>query len=170
MINKKIEEVLNAQINKEFYSAYLYLAMSAYFDEIGLKGFSNWTKVQAREEVDHGMILFDYVIARNGNVELNQIEAPEYDFHEPLQVFEKIYNHEKSVTASIDCVADMTEDECDLATRNFIDWYIAEQVEEEASVYEIIKKMRMFGSEKSVLYHLDIELSKREYKQHQYSN
>ena len=98
MINKKIEEVLNAQINKEFYSAYLYLAMSAYFDEIGLKGFSNWTKVQAREEVDHGMILFDYLIARNGNVELKQIEAPEYGFNDPLQVFEKIYNHEKFVT------------------------------------------------------------------------
>ncbi len=169
MINKKIEEILNAQINKEFYSAYLYLAMSAYFDEVGLQGFSNWTKVQAREEVDHGMILFDYIIARNGNVEFKQIEAPTGDFHEPLQVFEMIYEHEKSVTASIDVVAGMTEDECDLATRNFIDWYIAEQVEEEKNVYEIIKKMKMFGSEKSVLYHLDLELAKREYRQHKYS-
>ena len=169
MINKKIEEILNAQINKEFYSAYLYLAMSAYFDEIGLKGFSNWTKVQAREEVDHGMILFDYLIARNGNVELKQIEAPEYNFNDPMQVFEKIYNHEKLVTESINCVAEMTDNECDLATRNFIDWYIAEQVEEEASVYEIIKKMKMFGSEKSVLYHLDKDLGSREYKQHKYA-
>lgn len=168
MINKKVEDILNAQINKEFYSAYLYLAMSAYFDEIGLKGFCNWTKVQAREEVDHGMIIFDYLIARNGNVDLKQIDVPDTDFHEPLQVFEKIYEHEKSVTSSIDCVASMSEDECDLATRTFIDWYIAEQVEEEASVYEVIKKMRMFGSNKSILYHLDKELAGREYKQHRY--
>lgn len=170
MINKKVEDILNAQINKEFYSAYLYLAMSAYFDEIGLKGFCHWTKVQAREEVDHGMIIFDYLIARNGNVDLKQIDIPDTDFHEPLQIFEKIYNHEKTVTESIDCVASLSEDECDLATRNFIDWYIEEQVEEEASVYEIIKKLRMFGSDKSILYHLDKELLQREYSRQQYKN
>ncbi len=170
MINKKVEDILNAQINKEFYSAYLYLAMSAYFDEIGLKGFSNWTKVQAREEVDHGMILFDYLIARNGRVEFNQIDIPETNFNEPLQVFEKIYEHEKSVTAAINSVASMSEDECDLATRNFIDWYIAEQVEEEANVYEVIKKLKMFGSDKSILYLIDKELGGREYSQHRYEN
>ena len=170
MINKKVEDILNAQINKEFYSAYLYLAMSAYFDEIGLKGFSHWTKVQAREEVDHGMILFDYIIARNGNVDFKQIDIPDADFHEPLQIFEKIYEHEKSVTSSIDSVASMSEDECDLATRNFIDWYIAEQVEEEATVYEVIKKLKRFGSDKSILYHLDKELGGREYSPHKYEN
>ena len=168
MINKKIEEILNAQINKEFYSAYLYLAMSAYFDKIGLQGFSNWTKVQAREEVDHGMILFDYIIARNGNVEFKQIETPEYDFQNPLQVFEKILEHEQFVTESINVVAGMTENECDLATRNFIDWYIAEQVEEEKNVRDILKRMNMFGSEKSILYHLDKELANREYKSHKH--
>lgn len=169
MINTKVEEILNEQINKEFYSAYLYLAMSAHFDEIGLRGFCHWTKVQAREEVDHGMIIFDYLIARNGNVNLKQIEAPQADFQDPLQIFEKIYEHEKSVTSSIECVAYMSEDECDMATRNFIDWYIAEQVEEEATVFEIIKKLRMFGSDKTILYHLDKEFAQREYKQHQYA-
>lgn len=169
MINTKVEEILNEQINKEFYSAYLYLAMSAHFDEIGLRGFCHWTKVQAREEVDHGMIIFDYLIARNGNINLKQIEAPQADFQDPLQIFEKIYEHEKSVTSSIECVAYMSEDECDMATRNFIDWYIAEQVEEEATVFEIIKKLQMFGSDKTILYHLDKELAQREYKQHQYA-
>lgn len=169
MIKTKVEEILNEQINKEFYSAYLYLAMSAHFDEIGLRGFCHWTKVQAREEVDHGMIIFDYLIARNGNVNLKQIEAPQADFQDPLQIFEKIYEHEKSVTSSIECVAYMSEDECDMATRNFIAWYIAEQVEEEATVFEIIKKLRMFGSDKTILYHLDKELAQREYKQHQYA-
>lgn len=168
MINEKIQNVLNTQINKEFYSAYLYLAMSAYFDEIGLNGFSNWTKIQAREEVDHGMILFDFIIERNGKVELSQIDVPETTFGTPLEIFEKIYEHEKYVTSSINCVASMSDEECDLASRNFIDWYIAEQVEEERNAYEIILKLRMFGAEKAALYHLDKDLQARTYQMHSY--
>lgn len=168
MINETIQNVLNAQINKEFHSAYLYLAMSAHFDEIGLSGFSNWTKVQAKEEVDHGMILFDFIIERNGKVELTQIDAPQAEFGTPLEIFEKIYEHEKYVTSSINCVASMSDEECDLASRNFIDWYIAEQVEEERNAYEIILKLKMFGDDKSSLYHLDKELESRTYKQHGY--
>ncbi len=168
MINEKIQDVLNAQINKEFYSAYLYLAMSAYFDEIGLEGFSNWTKVQAREEVDHGMILFDFIIERNGKVQLSQIVVPENISGSPLEIFEKIYEHEKYVTDSINCVASMSDDECDLASRNFIDWYIAEQVEEERNAYEIILKLKMFGDDKATLYHIDKDLQERTYKSHSY--
>ena len=152
MINEKVLDVLNSQINKEFYSAYLYLAISAYFDEIGLYGFSNWTKVQAREEVDHGMILFDYIVDRNGQVKLDKIDSPEKDFQNPMQVFEKILNHEKYVTESINCVAEMSDDECDLATREFIDWYISEQVEEEANARNVIKKLKIFGDEKASLF------------------
>lgn len=168
MINEKVEDVLNAQINKEFYSAYLYLAMSAYFDEIGLYGFANWTKVQAREEVDHGMILFDYIIDRNGTVNLQQIDMPEKSFENPLQVFNKIYEHERSVTESIECVASMSEEECDMATRNFINWYIAEQVEEESNVMDVISKLKMFADDKTALYLYDKELKEREYKAHSY--
>ena len=170
MISEKIQNILNEQINKEFYSAYLYLAMSAHFDEIGLKGFSNWTRVQAREEVDHGMILFDYIIERQGKVSLKQIETPETNFGSALGVFERIYEHEKYVTDSINCVANMTDEEYDLATRFFINWYISEQVEEEANVDDVIKKLKMFGDEKAALYHLDKELGKREYKQHSYNS
>ena len=169
MIKEKVQNVLNAQINKEFYSAYLYLAMSAFFDEIGLFGFANWTKVQAREEMDHGMILFNYIIERDGTVELSHIEAPDRDFSNPLQVFEKIYEHEKYVTESINCVASMSDDECDLATRHFINWYISEQVEEESNVREVIDKLKMFGEDKTALYLLDKELEKREYKEHFYN-
>ena len=169
MINEKVQDVINSQINKEFYSAYLYLAMSAYFDEIGLFGFANWTKVQAKEEVDHGMILLDYLIERNGNVKLEQINAPQRDFENPLQVFEKILEHEIYVTNSINCVATMSDDECDFATRHFINWYISEQVEEEANARDIITKLKMFCSEKSALYHIDKELGEREYKEHKYS-
>ncbi len=170
MINGKVENVLNSQINKEFYSAYLYLAMSAYFDEIGLYGFANWTKVQAKEEVDHGMILFDYIIDRNGTVDLRQIDVPERSFESPLQVFEKIYEHEKYVTSSINEVAHLSEDECDLATRHFINWYISEQVEEEANALDIITKLKMFGDDKSALYLYDKDLGQRTYMQHSYKN
>ena len=170
MINKKVEDILNAQINKEFYSAYLYLAMSAYFDEIGLKGFSHWTKVQAKEEVDHGMILFDYILERDGNVDLRQIESPDKNFENPAQTFEMILEHEKSVTDSIKCVAELSEDECDMATRHFINWYISEQVEEEATVLDVIKMIKMFGTDTPILYHIDKELGNREYKEHSYKS
>jgi len=170
LINEKVLDVLNSQINKEFYSAYLYLAISAYFDKIGLYGFSNWTKVQAKEEVDHGMILFNYIIDRNGTVKLDPIDAPEGDFNNPIQVFEKILNHEKYVTESINCVASMSDDECDLATRQFIDWYISEQVEEEANARNVIKKLKIFGDEKASLFQLDKELGERTYKAHNYND
>ena len=168
MINKKVEDILNAQINKEFYSAYLYLAMSAYFDEIGLKGFSSWTKVQAKEEMDHGMILFDYIIERDGNVDLRQIEAPHRNFENPVQTFELILEHERHVTESINCVAELSEDECDIATRHFINWYVSEQVEEEANVLDVIKILKMFGTGTPILYHIDKELAKRQYQPHTY--
>ncbi len=169
MINDRVKEVLNEQINKEFYSAYLYLAMSAYFDDLGLSGFANWTKVQAREEVDHGMIIFNYLIDRDCKVHLTQINYPDNDFSSPLQVFEKIYEHEKYVTSSIDCIVYMSQDECDMATRNFINWYLAEQVEEEKNASDIITKLKLFGDEKASLYLLDSELSRREYKKHVFS-
>jgi len=163
MISDKIRDILNEQINKEFYSAYLYLAMSAYFSEIGLYGFANWTKVQSREEIDHGMILFEYVLNRKSQIRLTQLDAPALEWNGPVDVFEQIYQHERSITSSIDCVASMTEGECDLATRNFIDWYLKEQIEEEASVLRIISKLKAFGAEKSALYLIDRELADRQY-------
>ena len=89
MISDKVKDILNEQINKEFYSAYLYLAMSAFFDDKGLYGFANWTKVQAKEEVDHGMIIFDYMVDRDTKIQLKQIDVPENDFKSPVHVFEK---------------------------------------------------------------------------------
>jgi ferritin len=168
MISDKIRDVLNEQINKEFYSAYLYLSMSAYFAQVGLYGFSNWTKVQSKEEIDHGMILFEYVIGRNSQIHLNQIDMPTFEMKSPLGVFEQIYQHERSITSAIDCVAQMSEGDCDLATRNFIDWYLEEQIEEEAMVSRIISKLKAFGEEKSALYLIDKELAQREYKSQSY--
>ena len=169
MINEKVKETLNEQINKEFYSAYLYLAMSAHFDDMGLYGFANWTKVQAREEVDHGMIIFNYLIDRDCKIKLKQIDYPENEFGSPLQVFEKILEHEKYVTSLIDCIAYTSSEECDLATRNFINWYLQEQVEEEKNATDIITRLKLFGEEKTSLYLMDNELAKREYKKHSYN-
>lgn len=169
MINEKVKNILNEQINKEFYSAYLYLAMSAYFDDIGLYGFANWTKVQAREEVDHGMIIFNYLIDRNCKVKLLQIDYPDSDFTSPLQVFEKILEHEKFVTSSIDSISYLSQEECDMATRNFIDWYLIEQVEEEKNANDVVTRLKLFGDEKTSLFLIDGELAKREYKKHDFS-
>ena len=169
VIKEKVQNVLNAQINKEFYSAYLYLAMSAFFDEIGLFGFANWTKVQAREEMDHGMIIFNYIIERDGTVELSHIDSPDRNFIKPLQVFEKILEHEKYVTESVNCVASMSDEECDFATRHFINWYISEQVEEEANARDVIDKLKLFGDDCTALYLLDKELGERKYREHFYS-
>lgn len=169
MISDKIRDILNEQINKEFYSAYLYLSMSAYFSEIGLYGFSNWAKVQSKEEIDHGMVLFEYVLGRNSQIHLAQITTPTFDMSSPLAVFEQIYKHERSITAALDSVAVMTEGECDLATRNFIDNYLREQIEEEASVSRIISKLKAFGAEKSALYLIDRELQNRQYSQTSFS-
>ena len=166
MINDKVKEILNEQINKEFYSAYLYLAMSAYLSEMGLYGFSKWTEIQAREEIDHGMVLFEYIIKRKSKVELKGLSAPDFHFNGVLDVFEQIYAHERMVTCSIDEIAHLSENECDLATRNFIDNYLKEQIEEEDNVQRIISKLKSFGTEKASLYLMDEELGKREYKQY----
>ncbi len=163
MLSERIENILNEQINKEFYSAYLYLAMSGFFDEAGLHGMAHWTKVQAREEVDHGMIIFDHIIERNGEVKLAQINAPDLKFSSPLEAFTAVYEHEKTVTASIDAIASKTENDCDFATRNFINWYVKEQIEEEAQTFEIVSKLKNFADSKCALYHIDSELGKREY-------
>lgn len=163
MINDKVKEILNEQINKEFYSAYLYLSMGAYLSDMGLYGLSKWMEVQAKEEIDHGMILFDYILKRKSRVELRALSAPNMEFNGIEDIFQKAYEHEKSISCAIDSIAALTEDECDLATRNFIDWYLKEQIEEEDNILRIISKIKTFGSDKASLYLLDKELGQREY-------
>ena len=170
MINDKVREILNEQINKELSSAYIYLAMSAFLADNGLYGFAKWTEIQSREEIDHAMILYKYILDRNSKIELKPIEINVANYSGPVEVFEKIYEHERSITSSIDCVAYLTEEECDLATRYFIDWYLKEQIEEETKVLKILSKLKAFGSEKASLYLLDEELGKREYHQQTYES
>ena len=159
MVSEKINEIMNEQINKEFYSGYLYLSMSAKLKELGLFGFAAWTKKQAKEEVEHGLKLLDYLLDRNSFVTLKQINTPEFEYNGILSVFEHIYCHERSITQSVMEIAKLAETECDRKTLSFIDWFIQEQVEEEQQVKDIIKKIEVFGDDKIMLFLLDKELS-----------
>ena len=162
MVSEKINEIINEQINKEFYSGYLYLSMSAHLHELGLFGFSNWLKVQAKEEVEHGLKLLDYLLERNSYVTLKQIRTPEFEFKGVKSVFETLYEHEKCITNSVMNIAKLAEDECDRTTLNFIDWFIEEQIEEEQQVRDIIKRLELFGEDNASLYLMDKELGERE--------
>ena len=158
MISERILNIINEQINKEFYSGYLYLSISAYFREIGLFGFAHRTKEQAAEEMEHGMKLFEFVIDRNGRVELKKIESPIFEEGSPSEIYQKIYEHEKSITEAIMDVAKFAEEECDRTTLSFIDWYINEQIEEEKNALDIVKRLKAFGDEKASLFLMDNEL------------
>ncbi len=161
MLSNTMNEILNEQINKEFYSGYLYLSMSAHLKELGLNGFASWTRLQAKEEVEHGLKIFDYLIDCNSFVTLKQIRTPEFEFKGISSIFNHIYEHEKCITRSIMEIAKKAEEESDRTTLNFIDWFIAEQIEEEEAVNNIIKRLDMFGDDKVALYLMDQELAGR---------
>lgn len=161
MLSNKIIEILNEQINREFYSGYLYLSISARFKEMGLYGFASWLREQTREEVEHGLKIFDYLIDCESFVTLKQINMPEIEFHGILSTFELIYEHEKGITKSIAAIAELSEQECDRRTLGFIDWFIEEQIEEEKNIKDIIKKLEIFGDDHVALFIMDKELQKR---------
>ena len=161
MISNAINEILNEQINKEFYSGYLYLSMSAHLKELGLNGFAKWTRIQAKEEVEHGLKIFDYLIDCNSFVTLKQIRMPEFEFEGILSIFNHIYKHEQCITNAIMEIAQKADEEHDRTTLNFVDWFIEEQIEEEEAVKNIIKRLELFGEDKVALYLMDKELGER---------
>lgn len=162
-ISDRMVEALNRQINAEIYSAYLYLSMAAYFDSLGLKGFANWMRVQWQEELTHAMKLYDYVVERGGRVRLYAIEEPPGDWGSPLAVFEHTYEHEVNVTKRIHELVELAMEEKDYATYNMLQWFVAEQVEEEANASEIVDKLRLIGSDGRGLLMLDRELAARQF-------
>lgn len=161
MVSEQINSIINEQINKEFFSGYLYLSMSAYLKELGLFGFSSWMKIQAKEEVQHGLKLLDYLLDRNSFITLRQIPTPEFEYNGILSVFERIYEHELSITNSVIQISKIAEDECDRKTLAFIEWFIEEQVQEEQTVRDIIKRIKLFGEDCTSLYLMDSELGQR---------
>lgn len=165
MINEKMEKAFNDQINKELYSEYLYLSMKAYFERLNLKGFVNWFDVQVQEEHAHAMGMFDYVHERGGEVELEAIDKPETKWDSPLACFEQVLSHEEFVTSRINALMDVAEEVKDRAALSFLNWYLKEQVEEEASVGGVLATLKLIGDDKKALLMLDKELAARTFVQ-----
>ena len=165
MLNKKIEEALNAQINAEMWSAYLYLSMAAFCHTNGNPGMGHWFEVQFQEEQDHAKILFNYVIQRNGKVDLKAIKEVPTTWESVLDVFESTLKHEQTVTALINNLFALTTQENDYATQSMLKWFIDEQVEEEENAQTIIDNLKMIKDNGYGLYMLDKELGARTYTQ-----
>ena len=161
MISKKMLNALLKQVNAELYSAYLYLSMSAYFEAKNLGGFGNWMKVQAQEELSHAMKFFDYIVERGGSVKLSTIDQPPTEWKSPIDVFEAIYNHEVKVTGLINNLVKLALNENDHATYNTLQWFVAEQVEEEASADNILQQLKLIGKDGRGILMLDREAAQR---------
>lgn len=161
MISEKLQKAFNEQINKEFYSEYLYLAMKVYFQELNLQGFVNWFDVQVQEEHAHAMGMVNYLNDRGGKIELRAIDKPVVEGNTPLEVFEHVLRHEEYVTSRINHVMDVAEEVKDRAAMHLLDWYIKEQVEEEASVGGILATLKLIGDDKKALLLLDKDLATR---------
>jgi ferritin len=161
MLSKKMITALNEQVNKEMYSAFLYMSMSAHSESQGLKGFSNWFMVQYREEMSHAMKLYHYIQEQGAQVSLKAIAEPPSDFTSPLDMFEKTLAHEQFVTKCIHDLYELALSEKDHATEIFLQWFVTEQVEEEANDHEIIDKLKMVGNSPQGLFMIDKELAAR---------
>jgi len=161
MLKESVEKALNEQINWEMYSSYLYLSMSSYLESVGLPGFASWMRIQAQEELVHAMKFYDYIVARGGRVRLTEIKSPATEWPSPLEVFEETYKHEQKVTSLINGLVSLAIKEEDHATRNMLQWYVDEQVEEEESASSSLDKLKLVGTEGSGLYMLDKEFGQR---------
>jgi ferritin len=167
MINEKVGNILNEQVNKEIYSSYLYLSMSAYFSDLGLLGFANWMRIQAQEEMAHAMLIYNFLIDRGEKVVLKSVNAPPNAWNNPLNVMEEVLKHEIYVTGLINNVVNVAEEVKDRATMSYMNWFVDEQVEEEANATDIISKLKLIGEDKSALYLLDKDLAARVFVQPQ---
>lgn len=163
MLSKKLLEGLNDQINFEFYSSYTYLAMAGYCESIDLSGFANFFRVQAKEELDHAMKLYDYVYQKNGSVVLEQVNKPQGDYDGIIDVFEKGYEHEQLVTRKIYELTDIAYEEREHSTISLLKWFIDEQVEEENNFNSLVKRVRRVEDNPAGLYLMDDELATRVY-------
>ena len=163
MLNEKVAELLNTQINKEFYSAYLYLSFSNYFSDEGLDGFANWYRIQAQEERDHAMLFIQYMQNNDAKITFEAINKPESEFDNHMAVLEAGLKHERYVTGLINNIYGVAYDLKDFRTMQFLDWFVKEQGEEETNATDLIKKMELFGSDPKSLYLLDQEMAARTY-------
>jgi len=161
MLNAAIQDAMNKQVNAELYSAYLYLSMAADFEETGLRGMAHWMQVQAKEEASHALKFFKYIADRGGRVTLAAIAAPPTKWDSPQAIFEEVYKHECHVSGLINKLVELAEAEKDHASAVFLQWFINEQVEEEANASEILHQIKTMGDSKQGLFMLDHHLAQR---------
>lgn len=169
MIAERISTLLNQQLNKKFHSAYLYLSMDAYFRQNGLYGLANWFQVQAKEEIDYAMILFDYIGDYEGTIKLTSINAPDINFKNPIEVTKVALIHESRATESTNNIKNIAIEENDQPTSLFMDWYIKEQFDKEYNIRIINDKLKFCADSRIALMLLDKELLQREYSKITYS-
>ncbi len=163
MLNAKVAELLNQQINKEFYSAYLYLDFSCWFDDQELNGFSNWYMIQAQEERDHAMLFLQYLQNNGEKVTLEAIGKPDVALSDNLTVLQAGLNHERYVTSLIHAIYEAAYEVRDFRTMQFLDWFVKEQGEEEKTADGLVKKFQLYGGDPKSLYMLDQEMAARVY-------
>jgi len=161
MISQKLQDAINYQINRELFSEYYYLSMASYFNSAGLSGFENFFLIQVEEERFHAMKMYNFLNERGARVNLQAIEAPKTEFKSALEVFELAYDHEKLVSKLINDLMDLAIKENDHAAKNHLNWFVEEQVEEEASMDTILNKLKLIGGEGHGLLMLDNELAQR---------
>ncbi|MHC4478136.1 MAG: ferritin [Planctomycetota bacterium] len=161
MIDKKVEDAFNGQLNAELYSAYLYLAMAAYFESANLPGFANWMRVQTQEEQFHAIKFYDHILERGGTVTLRQIEAPPSEWDSPLEVFQATLEHEQKVTALINDLVYLAREQKDNASEIFLQWFVNEQVEEEDTAGTVLGQLKLVKDSPQALYIMDKEMALR---------
>jgi ferritin len=161
MLNKTVQYAINQQIKHEFYSAYLYLSMSAYYETLNLPGFAHWMRLQHQEELTHAMKFFDFVNDREGSVELQAIEQPPSEFQSPLDIFQQSLEHERKISGMIHRLYELAVREKDYPTQALLQWFITEQVEEEKNASQVVEQLKMTGGDTTALLMLDRELAAR---------
>lgn len=160
-ISKKVEEVLNKQVNAEFWSAYFYLSMAAWSESRGFKGFANWMRVQFQEETAHALKIYDYLLTRSGEVKLQPVAAVKASWESLLNMFEEAYEHECKVTTMINDCYEIALAEKDYATVSMLQWFVNEQTEEESNALDIIGILKITGEKSGGIFYLDKKLGSR---------
>lgn len=160
MMNSIVLELLNAQMNKEFYSWYLYLSVSTYFNSQDLEGFEQWTNTQAQEELMHGMKIYNYLLERKGAVEFRQIEKPPLVWDSPIAAVQAIYEHERSLSVTIHEILKVAREHADYSAEVFLHWFITEQLEEEVMADRVLQKLKMVGDNSGAMLMLDSQITK----------
>lgn len=161
MLKDSVQKALNEQVKHEFYSAHVYLSMCAWFEDQGLPGFAKWMRMQYQEELGHGIRIFDFINDRDGKVVIEGVEAPPTSWKSPLDAFETAYDSEKAVSKSIDDLYNLADKENDHATKVMLQWFITEQVEEEASTKQAVDRLKLAGDDSSALLVLDEQFGSR---------